>query len=668
MQSLTRSHCEATSVRGKALQKEKSARQPGDRPGEHANGAAGACSDVPSGVLSPSESFSFENMERAGGTHGRLCMKFSLLLFLAAISVLLSQNVFAADIGPADTIIVTATRTEIPLSDSMVPVTVITRDDIELSLARDLAELLRFEAGIDIARSGGPGQSTSMFLRGTESNHTLVLIDGVRMNPGTLGGAAIQNIASELIERVEIVKGARSALYGTDAIGGVINIITRRTDAGFIEAGLGSGSFESQSGHVSGGNRGDDGEFGVTLNWQSTDGYAPRTDSDIERGYDNFSANLYGTRRIGNSELSIRHWRAEGNVEYLDFFLAPVDQDYENNITAVEIDTRFSDVGDSKLIISYMQDNIQQIQSADFVESNRLSLDWQYSHAFERNTVTGGLFIANENASALSFGSGFDEDTEIRAVFLQDQFAIGRHRAFAAVRLTDYESFGNHTTWNAEYGFEINAAWTINMGLGHAFRAPDATDRFGFGGSIDLRPELADETQIALRYAPGNRHSVSLEIFANDIEDLIDFDFATFTLQNIGEVEIRSVQLSYEYRGESFSIRTDIINQTADDKIANSRLLRRAEHSATINYTQNIGHHRMGLSVLVSGDRMDFGFPENITLDGYVVATLTGQFRLSDSWQLSARIENLFDEEYQTINNYRMQERSGFVELKYRWR
>lgn len=595
-------------------------------------------------------------------------MRLSFLLFLPAFSAVFSHGIFAADIGPDDTIIVTATRTEILLSDSLVPVTVLTRDDIELSLARDLAELLRFEAGIDIARSGGPGQSTSMFLRGTESNHTLVLIDGVRMNPGTLGGAAIQNIAPEIIERIEIVKGARSALYGTDAIGGVINIITRRADAGSLEAGLGSGSFQSQSGHISGGNRGDDWGFGGTLDWQSTDGYPPRTDSDIERGYDNLSANIYGARRIGNSELSIRHWRAEGNVEYLDFFLAPVDQDYENNITAIELNTQFSDAGDSKLIISYMQDNIQQTQSADFVESNRLSFDWQYSHVFDQHTVTGGLYFVDESASALSFGSGFDEDTEIRAVFMQDQFVAGRHRAFAAVRLTDYESFGNHTTWNAEYGFEINDAWTINAGLGHAFRAPDATDRFGFGGSTDLWPELADEARIALRYAPGNRHSVNLEYFANDIEDLIDFDFATFTLQNIGMVEIRGTQLGYEYRGESFSVRTNIVSQTADDKTTNTRLLRRAEHSATINYTQNIGDHRIGLSVLVSGDRMDFGFPDNVTLDGYIVATLTGQFRLGEFWQLSARIENLFDEEYQTVDNYRMQERSGFVELKYRWR
>ncbi len=585
-------------------------------------------------------------------------------LFVPA-AVLLSSPVLGADIAPGDTIIVTATRTEIPLRDATVPVTVITREDIELSLATDLAELLRFEADIDIGRSGGPGQSTSLFLRGTESNHTLVLIDGVRMNPGTIGGAAVQNIAPEMIERVEIVKGARSALFGTDAIGGVINIVTRRVDESYAEGGIGTGSFASRSAQVSSGYRNDRGEFGASLNWQQTDGYAPRVDSDIERGYDNMSANVYGARALGAHELSVRHWRAEGNVEYLDFFLAPVDQDYENAITAIGLDSKISAAGSSKLLLSYMRDEVQQQQSPDFVESERVSLDWQYSHAFEHHTVSGGVYAVNEDARSLSFGSGFDEDTDVRAVFLQDQLAIGRHRAFAAVRLTDHGAFGNHTTWNAEYAFEIDDAWTVRAGIGHAFRAPDATDRFGFGGNADLEPETADEAQLGLRYAPGGRHSIDFELYANDIDDLIEFDLQTFTLRNIDEAEIRGAQLGYEYRGERFAIRADFVKQTADNARTDQRLLRRAEESATLSYTQSIGEHKLGVSIIASGDREDFG---GTRLAGYVISNLTAQVRVAEQWRLNARVENLFDTDYQTAANYRMQERSGFVELKYLWR
>ncbi|MDH3303919.1 MAG: TonB-dependent receptor [Gammaproteobacteria bacterium] len=591
-------------------------------------------------------------------------MRLSISIALSALLSVSSLSV-AADISPHDTLIVTATRTPIPLSDATVPVTIITREDIELSLASDLSELLRFEAGIDIGRNGGPGQATSVFLRGTESNHTLVLIDGVRMNPSTIGGAAIQNIAPEVIERIEIVKGARSALFGTDAIGGVINIITRRADRAYFEGGVGGGSFASQSGQVSGGNRNEDGEFGINLNWQATDGYAPRTDSDITRGYDNLSANFYGAKRFGANELSVRHWRGAGNVEYLDFFLSPVDQDFENTVTAIEFDTRVSEFGNSKLILSFVQDEIAQNQAPDFVNSERLSLDWQYSHAFGKHTLTGGLFAVEEDASARSFGSGFREDTHIRAFFLQDQVILGRHKAFVALRLTDNENFGNHTTWNAEYALAINDAFTLNVGWGHAFRAPDASDRFGFGGSPLLKPELADERQLALRYAAGGRYSLYFEYYANDIEDLIEFDLQSFTLKNLNEANIRGMQLGYEYRGDSFVFRADIVRQQADDAATGTRLLRRAERTASLSYTQNIGLHRLGLSILASGDRVDFG---GVELPGYVVANLTGQLQLSDAWQLNARIENLLNTDYQTAANYRMQEQSGFLELKYRWR
>jgi vitamin B12 transporter len=569
-----------------------------------------------------------------------------------------------ADTTPGETIIVTATRTEIPLSDAIVPVTVISREDIELSLAKDLAELLRFQAGIDIGRNGGPGQATSVFIRGTESNHTLVLMDGVRMNPGTLGGAAVQHIAPEMIERIEIVKGARSALFGTDAIGGVINIITRRAESAYFETGLGAGSFDSRSGVVSGGNRGENSDFSVSVSYQDTDGFAPRTDSDIERGYDNLSVNLYGARRFGGSEISARHWQTEGTVEYLDFFLTPVDQDFANSTTALQLDNTIGQRGSSKLIASFMQDDIAQNQSDDFVKSDRVSLDWQYSHAFEEHTLTGGLFYVDENASSLSFDSGFDEDTEVRAAFVQDQWMRDRHKAFVALRLTDHETFGNHATWNAEYAFALNANWTLNAGLGHAFRAPDATDRFGFGGNPDLDPEQADEAQLGLRFAPGNGHQVDLEFYANDVDDLIEFDLQTFTLRNIARAEIRGAQLAYEYRGENFMVHAELTRQRAEDADSGMRLLRRAEESGSLTYTQNLGAHRVGLSLFASGDREDFG---GVRLDGYVLANLTAQFSLGNTWAMHARIENLLDTEYQTADGFRMQERSGFVELKYHW-
>ena len=571
----------------------------------------------------------------------------------------------AQEIQPKDTIIVTATRTEISVSDAIVPVTVITRKQIEQSLATDLAELMRFEAGIDIGRNGGPGQATSIFLRGTESNHTLVLLDGVRINPGTIGGAAIQNIAPEVIDRIEIVKGARSALFGTDAIGGVINIITRRSTRTYAEGSIGGGSFNTRSGFASGGSRSKNGEFGVSVNWQETDGFPVRTGSDLDRGYDNLTANVYWRRRLGKNDVSIRHWQASGTVEYIDFFLSPLDQDFKNASTAIEIVTSVGGRAQSKLLLSHIIDDVSQNQSDDFVESRRASLDWQYSFAAGNHTWVGGLYLVEETAKTLSFGSGFEEDTSVRAVFIEDQWSSGKHQSFLAVRLTDHETIGNETTWNAEYAFDLNDRWTVNAGIGHAFRAPNATDRYGFGGNPGLSPEVADEVQLGLRFYPGPQHNFSLEFYRNDIEDLIEFDLVTFQLRNIGQAEIRGAQIAYEYRGARFGLRANFVHQKANNATDGVRLLRRAEDSLSVALTRDIGIHRIGLSVLASGDREDFG---GTKLENYVLMNLTGQIALGDKWRLNARVENLLDEAYRTAAGFPMQERSGFLELKYSWK
>jgi vitamin B12 transporter len=566
--------------------------------------------------------------------------------------------------APEDNIIVTATRSAIPLQNAIVPVTVITRQDIEQSLASDLAELLRFEAGIDIGRNGGPGQTTSVFLRGTESNHTLVLIDGVRINPGTVGGAAVQYIAPETVERIEIVKGARSALFGTDAIGGVVNIITRRNERAAFQGSVGGGSFDTRSGFVTAGRSDEDSNVGFAVNWEDTEGYPPRVENEIDRGYENLTANLHAGKRLGSSYVTARHWQAEGSNGYLDFFLAPLDQDFRVASSALELRTDLSDDLESILVLSHINDELHQAQSDDFVESTRDALDWQLSLSRGNHEWIGGVYLFDENAQSLSFGTGFDEDTTVRAVFLENQWSSGRHRTFLAARLSDHESFGNNVTWNVEYAIDLNEEWSLTAGAGHAFRAPDATDRFGFGGNPDLDPEVAEELQAGVRFRPNGRHAFGLELYSNDIEDLIEFDLDIFQLRNIAEVEIRGAELDWEYRVDGFSLRAAFVRQSVDDAATGARLPRRAEESMTVNVSKDIGEHRLGLSVLASGDRADVG---GLTLPGYVLANLTGRFALGERWRVHARVENVLDTEYQTAANYRMQARSYFLDLRFEW-
>ena len=566
---------------------------------------------------------------------------------------------------PEDNIVVTATRSVISVHDAIVPVTVITRQDIESSMAADLAELLRFEAGLDIGRHGGPGQSASLFLRGTESNHTLVLIDGVRINPGTVGGAAIQNISPGAVERIEIVKGARSALFGTDAIGGVINIITRRSERAFFDGSIGGGSFDTRSFSLAGGRRSDAAEFGAAIDWQETAGYPARFDTDADRGYDNLSLNVHAGKRLGEHHISLRHWRAAGNVEYFDFLLSPLDQDYKNESSALEIESALGERLESKLVLSRIVDDIDQNQAEDYVVSTRYAADWQLGYTLGDHRLIGGVYLVEEDAEALSFGLLFDETTRSRAVFLEDHWTRDRHSVFAAVRLTDHGAFGNHTAWNLEYAYELAERWTFNAGVGHAFRAPDATDRYGFGGSPELEPEVADEIQLGLAYRPSPRHSLELGLYRNDIEDLIEFDLELFELRNLAVAEIRGAELSWEYQGDDWRARTALVRQSAEDGATGARLFRRAEKSASLRLDRELGPHRLGLSMLASGDRNDVGGER---MAGYVLLNLHGQLALGERWRLDARLENALDTRYETAAGFRMQERSVFVDLRYAWR
>ncbi|MBP7609265.1 MAG: TonB-dependent receptor, partial [Steroidobacteraceae bacterium] len=244
----------------------------------------------------------------------------------------------ADDVHPELNVVVTATRVPTPADEVLAPVVVIDRATIERSNAGDAAELLRFHAGLDIASNGGPGQPTAMFIRGAESNQTLVLVDGVRINPGTIGLPGLQNIRPDMIERIEVVKGPRSALWGSDALGGVVNVVTRRgsQDGWISEAGYGANDTRRAS--LNGGfGLGQSAALDVGVSWTDSDGFPTLTTDDIDRGYENLSANVALRADVGAAAVTVRHWRTEGTSEYSDFFLTPVDQDFLTSTTAAEV-------------------------------------------------------------------------------------------------------------------------------------------------------------------------------------------------------------------------------------------------------------------------------------------------------------------------------------------
>jgi len=575
-------------------------------------------------------------------------------------------------------VVVTATRTPEPIDNVLAPVTVITREELSRSVTSDVTELLRMYAGIEVARTGGVGQPASVFIRGGESNHTLVLLDGVRMNPGTIGNASLQNLAPENIERIEIVKGPRSTLYGSDAIGGVINIITRKakSDGVGAEAQLGYGSDDTRRASGTFDVGGDSGSVGVFGSWLETDGFPTRRGSTIDSAYDNLTFGTHANAHAGAVDFGARYYQSSGTANYLGSLTVPLSQDFLDRVASLNATAQVNSLWQSQLVISRMDNEIEQREPnvfsgglQDFLETQRYTVDWQNDLALEKNhRLTAGVMYAEETAQALSFGTLFDRDTDILNAYIQHQYAEDAHALLLAVGYTDYSTFGDHVTWNAEYGYSLSSGTQLIAAAGKAFRAPNATDLYGFAGNPNLEPERSQSYELSVRQRITDQQSASLTAFQNDIENLITFDAVTFTVQNIARARTRGVEARYEIRGSDWRAHIDAVYQDPRNRETDQLLLRRAKKSASAGYAHKLGMLEVATNILYSGPRQDSQFPGFVTLDSYVLANISARIAIGEQLSLIAQIDNVFNSSYEVASGYNTAGRGGSMAIRWTMR
>jgi len=254
--------------------------------------------------------------------------------------------------------------------------------------------------------------------------------------------------------------------------------------------------------------------------------------------------------------------------------------------------------------------------------------------------------------------------------FLQDQFTAGRVTSRLAVGFVDHATFGSEVTWNADFGLPLGSSTRIAVSGGKAFRAPDSTDRFGFGGNPDLDPEVSEQYELSLRQKLGERHQLSMSAFDNRIRDLITYvvtDFITFDgeNQNIDRARIKGVELGYRFTGEAWRARADLTFQDPRNETTDDRLLRRAREMLLLAVERDLGNLDLGIDVAAYGNRKDFGFPEDVTLDSYTLVNATLRYRVSDAFTLQGRLENAFDEDYTLAEGYRTEGRSYTIGLRF---
>lgn len=599
--------------------------------------------------------------------------RFRLLVFFGAASLTVGavagtpSNVSTTSLG---TITVTApTGTPQSLGSTLAPILFLDSRQFSAFSGTDIASVLQFHAGLDIAREGGAGQPVSLFLRGAGSAETLVLVDGIQVNPGAIGAAPFANIRSNGIDTVQVVETPHSALYGSDAIGGVVAITLakprRRGLAWGFDLFGGHDATRGASAHFGGG---DGTAFGgVSASWMETAGFPPLVASHIAAAYRNSSVHAvfgaYGVRGTAYATL----WQSSGTSDYLNFFGNPRSEQYTDRVVSVHLSRQVNPAWHSRLLLGQFFDGIEQIQSADFTHSWRNSLDWRNDIKVNgHQLLTIGTYLAHEHVNALSFGVGYDAPTSQQALYAQDQLQYGKSRFVLAGRESHFSSFGDQFTWNTDYGFRFADVWRLTIGAGTGFRAPPATDRFGYGGNPYLKPETSHSLNAGLYRWLGPHAVVGLNLYKNRITNLITFEAtnAGGEEQNVGKATITGANLTARLRFGSWDVNPAInIQRPVNDRLG-QYLPRRSRKSVTLNITYDVAQWRAGFHLLAVGPRKDSDFSTAVDA-GYALTDLTGSLWLTPHLQLRGRIENLFDISYQTAAGYRSPGRGLYLSLHY---
>nr|WP_147653070.1 TonB-dependent vitamin B12 receptor [Vulcaniibacterium gelatinicum] len=617
--------------------------------------------------------------------HRTLCLAIALGL----------PSLAAAQSAPTDLdeVVVTGTRTAVTVDESLAPVEVIGREEIERSQAHSLPDLLRGRAGISLSNQGGAGKLTTLFLRGAESDHVLVLVDGVRVGSATSGLTAFQDLPLALIERIEIVRGPRSSLYGSEAIGGVIQIFTRRDREGLrarASATLGShGRAEGSAGFGGGLGRG---WFGVDAAYQNVEGFdacevatpspfsggcfifLPEPDAD---GYRNRSLSLRGGVDAGETlQVDLHALRAEGrNVFDGDFtnLSKTVQQVLGGRATWTPSERlrlqlvagRNTDSSDQYLTkpspwVVPLPDGTGRI---GWFQTDRDSATLQGDLTLARGQLLtlGVDWLRDHVAASTTYARAARAN---RAGFVQYQGRFGRHDLLASLRRDDNDQFGGHTTGSAAWGLDLADGWRVIAGYGTAFKAPTFNELYyPFFGNPALRPEEADSAELGLAWR-GARGNARLSAFRTEADDLITYDAALGRAVNLERARIRGAELTFDARVSEWTVAGSLSVADSENRATGLALPRRARHGARLELDRAFGALRIGLTAVGEGARWD-DVANTRRLGGYATFDLRAEYAFSEALTLQARVANAFDRDYATVAFYRQPGREWLLTLRY---
>jgi len=616
----------------------------------------------------------------AGGAEGIMKKIFIVSPFLLGTSFIANAD----DTLALTPLTVTATRSQ--QSTRLVSSTVISRQDIERKQLNTVEQALRGVAGINITNNGGLGKQTSVFMRGTESDHVLVLVDGLRVGSATSGNAAWQFIPMHEVESIDVIRGPKSSLYGADAIGGVIHIHTRNATLGTSsfspDLSVGVGTYGHYKVGVGFKGRSDKSWYSLNLSQEESEGFNAREDlyEPDRDGFENYATNA----RLG---YQVADWLAvEGHLLYsgghnnydgnFDTFGAPSSlgqPNYRNDFSEL--------VYGGKATIQAMDFWRVDLSGGESRDESTNYLDGSDNGTFDTHRVSfsalNNFTLAPEQI--LLIGYDFQNDAIVsseayaesernnHAVFIQYQGEYAQNQVVLAYRSDLNQQFGQNSTWNASWGYAFDNDILVSASYGTAFKAPTFNELYfpGFGNE-SLNPEKSESYEVGV----SGEHSFlhwSINGYLTYINDLIAYDSTVFAPSNISQARIMGLEaiVGAQVYGFDFQLNYSALDPKSMDADTFGKVLpRRAQQTFRFDIDRQLGEASIGSTVNVEGRRFD-DLQNLERIDGFVTWDLRAEYQFYEQITVQGTLKNILNTQYKTVAGYNSPGVTVFFNLRY---
>jgi vitamin B12 transporter len=606
----------------------------------------------------------------------------SLIQTALSVSVVYAQST-PADAPPLSEIVITAARMPQPLTDLVADITIIDRATIQRSGATGVADVLALVPGFEISRNGGPASTTGVFLRGAETRFTAVYIDGVRVDSQSTGGATWQAIPLSQIDRIEVVRGAVGAVYGSDAIAGAIQIFTRKGEIGMHPyVGIGVGTYSTYK--IEAGVSGADASwnYAIGIARDSSKGFNATTTGNPDK--DGFTAESASARLgfIVNAEHRLDA-SFMNNHQRGQYDSSPVLDDlsiYKLQTASLRWQAQWTPQYRSTVSVGASQDRYETTPSVYLTDTNLNSFYWQNEYRLGTSLLSAAL---ERRDDSLSNADTTPKDTS----HFQNALALGYNWVEGAQSLQlnarrDVDSaFGSQNTESLGYGYAVSPQWRLTGTLGNAFRAPTLFQRFSIYGSSNLQAETSQNVEAGLRYS-SDEGNWGITVYSNEVSNLIVYDVSVPEKScaarkknakgvlsggcygNIAKARHEGVTISAARKFGSVSTRASFDLQNPRDLSTGNLLARRARQHAVLAIEAPWSGWVVGTELQLSS--MRYGNAANtIELAGYGLLNLYAQTKIGKDLTMLLRLDNANDAQYQLANGYATAGRSWYTGLKW---